>query len=317
MSNQIRISGDRDKLATEISPLIQLEIASIGAIESAAPREQDPGYVMLFHETKTGKQANVEQMNTLLRMAGKPQIESGGVAEPILHLQTLALQRANTTAMLAAMRIVEETLTARYREALPGLHGFERQAMHHVLNRATKHWMILIAHVAQRKDGDSDHADILPLPLSRYFATERDRVCMRCLLDRPGEHATIEKSDPYTYLCAACHDEAIDEFSPDLETQMPRWTDGGRRDRVLEKAFSRPSKLTAIKEVHAVLAGLPPEVPPAAVMKGQATASERGRTRDRIDEVPSDVMLARDGAAADELAYTDLLFDFRSVRRSW
>jgi hypothetical protein len=31
----------------------------------------------------------------------------------------------------------------------------------------------------------------------------------------------------------------------------------------------------------------------------------------------SDLVIGRDGAAADELAYTDLLFDFRSVRESW
>jgi hypothetical protein len=318
MSNRIRISGEPDKLAKEISPLIQLEIASIGAIESASPREQDPGYVMLFHETKTGKQANVEQMNTLLRMAGRPQVESGGVAEPLLHLQTLTLQRTNTTALLGAMRILEETLTARYRETLPRLKGFERNAMNHVLNRTTKHWMVLVAHVAQRKEGNSDHADILPLPLSSYFATEEDRVCMRCLFDRPGERMAIQKPDPYTYLCAACHDEVVEEFPPDLQAQMQRWTEQAHRDRVLEKAFGRPSKLAAIKEVHAVLAGLPPEVPPPAILKPDASSGERGgRRRHRMDEAPSDLMLDSDGIAADELAYTDLLFDFRSVRRSW
>ena len=140
---------------------------------------------------------------------------------------------------------------------------------------------------------------------------------MRCLLDRPGDRAAIEKSDPYTYLCAACHDEAIDEFSPDLQAQMPRWTEQARRDRVLEKAFSRPSKLAAIKEVHAVLAGLPPEVPPPAIMKPETRASERDRRGRRMDQAPSDIVLADDGVAPDELAYTDLLFDFRSVRRSW
>jgi hypothetical protein len=317
MSARVGISGDPDKLAAQLSPLIQLEVASIGAIESAGPREAHAGYAVLFQETKSGKQANVEQMNTLLRLAGKPQVESGGLMEPILHLQTLALQRANTTAMLGAMRLVEETLVARYRETVKELEGLERRAMEHVLNRTTKHWMILIAHIAQRKEGNYDRADLLPLPLSSYFATTEDRVCMRCLLDRPGEHPALEKEDPHTYLCSACHEEAMAAFPPDLRAQMPRWTEEAHRDRVLHKALGRPEKLAAIKEVHAVLAGLPPEVPAPTPLKVDATPGGGGSRRSAADQPASDVVLPREGATADELAYTDLQFDFRSVRRNW
>jgi hypothetical protein len=186
MSAHALFSGDPTRLAERISPLLRLEIASIGAISATTNREKDPGYAYFLREAKIGKQANAEQMNTLLRLAGRPQVESGGLTEPVLRLQTLALQKTNTTAMLQAMRLVEEMLVARYLELTKELDGFELRAMTTVRDRATKHWMLLVAHVAQRKDGDSSHAALLPLPLSSYFATDADRVCMRCLLDRPG-----------------------------------------------------------------------------------------------------------------------------------
>ena len=310
------LSGDPDAVARVIAPLVQLEIASIGAIMAAAHREEHPGYVMLFHETKTGKQANVEQMNTLLRLTGASQVESGGLTEPVLRLQTLALQKANPTAMLQAMRVVEETLVARYGEAVKQLEGLEREAMTRVRGRATKHWMILIAHVAQRKDGDSSHARLLPLPLSSYFATGEDRVCMRCLLDRPGTRSSLERDRPRTYVCAACHDEVLAEFPPDLQGNLMTIPVEQRENRVIEKALGRPQKVKAIKEVHSVLAGLPPEVP--ATAKEKRGESPPAPVRHPTASPPaSDISIERANAQPDELAYTDLLFDFRSVRRSW
>lgn len=169
--------------------------------------------------------------------------------------------------MLQAMRLVEESLAAGYRDAVDQLRGFERDAMQTVLHRATKHVMVLSAHIARRKDKDADSTreTQLPFSLDRYFATEEDRVCMRGLLDRPGERAPLEKKDPYTYLCAACHDEVVISFPPDLEVQVARWSAEARRDRVLQHAFGRAQRLRAIREVQAELAGLPPEMPaPAA-----------------------------------------------------
>jgi hypothetical protein len=312
-----RTTRGADALPALLSPLIQLEIASIGAIESVSPREADAEYVMLFMETKTGKQASVEQMNTLLRRARARETTGGGVVEPMVRLQTLALQKTNTTAMLQAMRLVEETLVARYREVVPKLRGLERRAMQHVLERAVSHWVILIAHVAQRKDGDSAHADLLPLPLSSYFASPEDRVCMRCMFDRPGQRGALRKEQPHTYLCSACHDEVVTNFPPDLEVQVPRWSADARRDRVLQKAFSRAEKLRAIHEVHRVMAGLEPMIPvPAADKRGESVPAPKGRGRN-APQPPADLMLVRDNATPDELAYTDQLFDFRSVRRSW
>jgi len=312
-----RASKGAEGLSKLLSPMIRLELASIGAIESATEHEEDSGYVVLMLETKTGKQASVEQMNTLLRRAGEKETESGGLAEPMLHLQTLALQKTSTTAMLQAMRLVEETLVARYRDVVPQLRGLEKRATQHVLERTVKHWMILIAHVAQRKDGDSSHAELLPLPLSSYFATPEDRVCMRCLLDRPGKQPALRKEKPHQYLCAACHDEVVINFPPDLQVQVPRWSPEDRRDRVLHKALGKPEKVRAIYEVQATMAGLKPLIPVSAKEKRMDSVPvPRGRVRQAVQPA-ADLILAREDATPDELAYTDQLFDFRSVRRNW
>jgi hypothetical protein len=311
-----RITRDADELADRLSPLIHMEIASIGAIEAVGPREEHPGYTILFQDAKQGKQANVEQMNTLLRLAGKAQVESGGVLGSVLHLQTLALKHTNLTMLLSAMRIVEETLVARYRDLLPSLDGLARTAMETVFARATRHWLVILTHIAHRKEGNSDLADILPFPLSAYFATEEDKVCMRCLFDRPGELPALEKQDPHTYLCSACHDETVVEFPPDLRAQMSAWSEESHRDRVLHKALGRPMKLMAVKEVQSVLADLPPEVPMPASANAKQSPPVRGRHRS-VEQPPTDLLLDREGASADEQAYTDLLFDFRSVRLNW
>jgi len=317
MKPTTRASKDADALAQALSPLIRMEIASIGAIESVAHREAHPGYPILFQGAKQGKQANVEQMNTLLRIAGTSQVETGGMLEPILHLQSLTLQRTSLTSLLSAMRLVEENLVARYRDVLPSLDGLARKTMERVFARATRHWLVLLAHIAQRKEGEGHQADILPLPLSAYFATEEDRVCMRCLFDRPGEQSALEKQNPYTYLCAACHDETIVAFPPDLRAQMPTWSEEAHRDRVIHKALGRPMKLIAEEEVQRVLAGLPPRLPiPANTKAGESPVVGQARHR-RGSQPSSDLVLGRNDAAPDEQAYTDLLFDFRSVRSSW
>jgi hypothetical protein len=302
---------------SKLETLIRLEIASIGAIDSAAHHEADPGYTNLFHATKTGKQANVEQLNTLLRMTRRSEVESGGLIEPVIRLQTLALQKTSTTAMLQAMSLVEESLVAQYRDTAPSHQLRERRALREIVRRSTKQWMILLAHIARRKDGDSRAASLLPRPLGEYFASAEDRVCMRCLLDRPGVLPALEKEDPYTYVCAGCHADVVGDVPQDLQVQMPRWSAEARRDRAIHKALGRPEKLRAIKEVHAVLAGLEPEIPLAASLKRLESRPVDRARRVLSDMVPSDISLDRKGASDDELAYTDLLFDFRSVARSW
>lgn len=90
---------------------------------------------------------------------------------------------------------------------------------------------------------------------------------MRCHLDRPGAAHALQRRDPhpYTYICAACHDEVLGEFTPDLAEQMDRWPREVREAKVMQHAIGHVSKLNAIGRVLYPLAGLEPELPtPAA-----------------------------------------------------
>jgi len=90
---------------------------------------------------------------------------------------------------------------------------------------------------------------------------------MRCHLDRPGTLGALERTDPhpYTYLCAACHDEVVAELPPDLATQLDRWAAEAREAKVLQQGLGRASRLNALGRVLHPLAGLEPELPtPAA-----------------------------------------------------
>jgi hypothetical protein len=206
----------------------------------------------------------------------------------------------------------------QYRDAHAQLSGMARAVLERPFHRAVKRWVVLIAHVVQRREGDSSLAEKLPLPLDRYFASSEDRVCMRCLFDRPGALPALERGDPrpQQYLCAACHDEVLSRFPPDLLAQADRWPAAVREDRVIERALGRPEKLRAEREVHALLSGLPPDLPePAAARAAESPVAAR-RAR-HADQAPSRLDLPRDGIPEAELAYADLLFDFRSVRANW
>jgi hypothetical protein len=127
--------------------------------------------------------------------------------------------------------------------------------------------------------------------------------------------------DPYTYVCAACRAETENEFPADLQSQMSRWREQELHDRVIHKALSRPMKLKAIKEVHTLLAGLPPEPPANVEVRRKATfaASPTGDRAGRSDyaQPVSDLSIPVDGATSEETSYTTLLFDYRSVRNYW
>src|SRR6185436_1828217 len=52
----------------ELEPLITREISGIAAIDVAISHTPAPDYVVMFQSARNGKQANVEQMATLVRM---------------------------------------------------------------------------------------------------------------------------------------------------------------------------------------------------------------------------------------------------------
>jgi hypothetical protein len=306
-------------LASRLDALIRMEIASIGAIEAATKHQEEPAYVFLYQETKTGKQASVEQMATLLRMTREQPDEQTGVLAAIAKMQTAMMQRMSTTATLKAMRLVEEQLVAEYRAVFAALEeaSVAGRGMKRVMERAVKHWHVLTAHIAKRS-GDAGEAERLPFPLGQYFAGPEAKACMRCLFDRPGVHGAIEKTDPhpYTYICAACHDEVLADLPSDLLDQAVAWPEDARRNRVVERALGKPEKLRAQKEPVALLSGLEPDIPTRREKPTEAEA-ELGEIAPPAERALPVLDLPRDGASESELAYSDLLFDFSSVRRSW
>ena len=140
---------------------------------------------------------------------------------------------------------------------------------------------------------------------------------MRCHLDRPGHSGPLERRDPhpYTYVCAACHDEVRGEFPSDLALQMDRWPPEVQEATVLQHAIGRVSKLNAIGRVLHPLAGLEPELPiPAAeraVVVPAMTPTPRPAAGERTGAMEIDTA---DGLEGD---YVRELFAVRQVWRNW
>ena len=63
----------------QLQPLITRELEGIAAIDIAIAHETAPDYGVMFQDAKNGKQANIEQMTTLLRMHGGAPDERGGL----------------------------------------------------------------------------------------------------------------------------------------------------------------------------------------------------------------------------------------------
>lgn len=293
-----------------LQPLITQELATIGAIDAATPRESQPGYVMLLHAAKQSKQANVEQLVSIFRFTGAQPVESGGPMEAVAKLQSTVARRIGTTPMLRAMRLAEAAIVAAYGEVFARTNGMIQRGIDKCRHRAIQRMTVLTAHIAIRsKRPEVEERIALAMPLEQYFAHGEDRVCFRCLFDRPGRRRPLERTDPhpYTYLCAACHQEVRGDFPPDLG--QPEDT------RVIEKALGRPSKLVAESLVLPKMSGLAPDMPPPPLpYKDAQDASPKRRApaqpRPRVEL----------GGLADsrlEQQYTDALFDFDTVRANW
>ena len=253
-------------LRQELEPLITREISGIAAIDTAIAHTSAPDYVVMFQGAKNGKQANVEQLATLVRMHGDSPDETGGVRKMLTRTQAAISSRVSTTMTLRAMRLSEIELVTLYSKTLDRSDGLVRRALLKALGRAMVHAHLLTAHLAKRTGSKGDAA-LLPARLADYFVGPEPRACMRCHLDRAGAAGALERRDPhpYTYICAACHDEVLGEFTPDLAVQIDRWPREVREAKVMQHAIGRVSKLNAIGRVLYPLAGLEPELPtPAA-----------------------------------------------------
>lgn len=307
-------SAVEPSLTERVSPFIRREIASIGALDTAIGAEKDPGYVVLFRSLKSEKQAAAEQLVALLRMGGGQRVDEavrrGQFVEAEVHaastsrgLQLEALWRTET-ALREAYGVVEAELAGE----------FEKRVVKKVSERAVKRWHVLTAHLA-RVTGDQQAIRSLPRPLEEYFATPEDRVCMRCLFDRPGTRGPLVRGDPHpeTYVCSACHGEVLDGFSPDTKPLVERCSQERRNTAVIQRALGRPEILRASETVLAVLSGLPPAEPrPSRVGFDEAPRERQWAVepREAAVEIPR-------RASASEQRYVDALFDFESFSRWW
>jgi hypothetical protein len=304
------------RLRQQLEPLITLEISGIGAIDAVIGHLPAPDYVVLLHDAKDGKQANVEQMATLIRMQGGSPDETSGIRKTLAEAQAALTSRVSMTMTLRAMRLAEIELVKSYTEAVSQSDGLVRRSLTRALGRALVHAHLLTAHLAKRT-GDTADEDPLPEPLAEYFAGAEPRACMRCHLDRPGNAGVLERRDPhpYTYICAACHDEVLGEFPPDLAAQIERWPREVREAKVIQRAIGHVSKLNAIFRALYPLAGLEPElptpaaeraviVPPMTRTPGPAPGERRGVVR--IEE-----------AGGLEGEYVRELFSVRQIWQRW
>ena len=306
----------RISLQRQLEPLVTRELSGIAAIDTAIAQEGAPDYVVMFQAARSGKQANTEQLATLIRMQGGTPDERGGVRKALARMQAGMAARVSTTATLRAMCGAEIELVTLYAEAVGRVDTLARRALRKALGRALVHMHLLTAHLAQGTGSEAD-ARLLPAPLGEYFAGGKPRACMRCHLDRPGTSSALERRDPhpYTYLCAACHDEVLAEFPPDLAIQMDRWPREVREARVLQHGMGRVSRLNAIGRVLHPLAGLEPELP--------TPAAERAVIVPALTPTPGPAPAERHGLVTIDKGeglegeYVDRLFSARQVWNNW
>lgn len=306
------------QLARLLDPLIHREIATIGAIDTVMPRERHPGYVVLLRAAKLGKQASVEQMMAMVRAAGAQPTESGTPVEAMLKMQSGLARRLGTTPVLRAMRLAEMEIVRAYGERLDRVDDSLRKGFQKCWHRAIKRLTVLTAHVAIRgRKPELEEIAALPMPLGTYFANGEARVCFRCLFDRPGNLRPIERDDPhpYTYLCAACHQEVLGDFPTDQLESVSRWNEDERENHVIERALGRASKLKTEMLTLAKMSGIAGDMPPLPVPYKSAvdvSPKRRGPAQPRAR-----VELGGAAAPSLEQAYVDALFDYDSVRGNW
>jgi hypothetical protein len=308
--------ASRASLERQLEPLVTREITGIAAIDAAIAHESAPDYVVMFQDAKNGKQANVEQMVTLIRMLGGTPDERGGLRKTFAKTQASIAARVSTTKTLQTMRVAEIELITLYADSVATAEGLAKRALRKALGRALVQSHLLTAHIAKRTNSAAE-AQLLPAPLDDYFAGADPRACIRCHLDRPGRSGPLERTDPhpYTYLCAACHDEVVGEWPPDLASQVDRWPRQVREAKVLQHGLGRVSRLNAMGRSLHPLAGLEPELP--------TPAAERAVIIPAMTPSPGPEPTERGGALTIvkgeglEGEYIDELFTASRVWRRW
>jgi hypothetical protein len=138
-----------------------------------------------------------------------------------------------------------------------------------------------------------------------------------CHLDRPGRTGALERTDPhpYTYVCSACHDEVLGEFSADIATQIERWPKEMQEAKVIQRALGRVSKLNAIGRALRPLAGLEPELPTPAAERAVIVPPMTPTPGPAPGERPG--LLSVDAPNGAEGEYVAKLFSVGAVWRHW
>jgi hypothetical protein len=304
-------------VAQKIEPLIARELVGINSLDAAIARQTAPDYGYLYQELRSEKLASLAQLIAVLRMHGLPVQSDPRALEMLMKAQTWASQALSTPLTLRALRNAEAELVNACAKAVNGARGPELGAIRKVLGRAIVGTTVLSAHLA-KMSGESRDSGVVPRALSAYFAGEDARVCMRCLLDRPGREPALERRDPhpFTYICSACHDEVYGEFPVDLLPQLQQAERTVREALIIHKALSRPSRLSAIRLVLHPLSGIEAEIPipaPERALDVPAASSVEGPVEPRA--VRSEMPVP--GGSDLEIDYVARLFDYRSVRQHW
>jgi hypothetical protein len=115
-------------LERQLDALIARDISGIAAIDTAIAHESAPDYIVMFQGAKNGKQANVEQMATLLRMKDATPDERGGIRKALTKTHAAIASRLSTTMTLKAMRLAEIELVMLYSGAVNESSGLTRRA---------------------------------------------------------------------------------------------------------------------------------------------------------------------------------------------
>jgi hypothetical protein len=132
-------------LGQQLQPLIKREVTAIAAIDTAIAHETAPDYVVMFQDAKNGKQANIEQLATLLRMRGGAPDEGASLRKALTTSKAAVASRISTTAVLRSMRHAEIDLVTLYTDAVASAEGLVKRALTKALGRA-----LVQAHVLTR-----------------------------------------------------------------------------------------------------------------------------------------------------------------------
>jgi hypothetical protein len=263
------------------------ELAMIASIDGALVKETNPELVVLLRTLKEGHQDAHGQLTALARLEHRPTAKPWPLASMVMQLEGWLARSWGAQLTLDVLRNLEHKFETAYIEARDLSDGKRFEVLDRLAKRASARLYVL--------------------------ANRSKRTCMRCLLDRPGTETPLLREYPHIYVCSACHGEVRSSFPPDIRSQLDAWPRHVRDARIIERALGRSSKQRAKDEVHTVLAGQLPIVGPKGVKPAKR---EEQRTGGPVEGRESNLVVTATDSEH-EAAYTEWLFDYRSIRARW